>query len=336
MPAISIALAFILSAWLTRYLSGSGFALAVPNERSLHDRPTPATGGLAILAAIAIGGAVACTLGGNGLVTWPLCLAALLLGGVSYVDDRFSVSPLYRLAAHLGAAWLVLGPGGLMPPQLVLPGGTPWEWPAWLGMVLCFGLVVWMINLYNFMDGMDGFAGGMAVFGFGAYAVLGVLQGAPAFALLNAVVAAAAAGFLVFNFPPARIFMGDSGATVLGLFAACAALWAEREQIFPLWVGILIFSPFIVDATLTLLRRALNREKVWQAHRTHCYQRLVRAGWGHRRTVLWEYALMAVCAVSAVLALYLPPAGQAVLAGGGMLAYAVLWAGVERLTAGVK
>jgi UDP-N-acetylmuramyl pentapeptide phosphotransferase/UDP-N-acetylglucosamine-1-phosphate transferase len=165
-----------------------------------------------------------------------------------------------------------------------------------------------MVNLYNFMDGMDGFAGGMAVFGFGAMAVLGWQGGDAGFALANAAIAAAAAGFLLFNFPPARIFLGDVGSATLGLLAAALSLLGSQRGLFPLWVAWLAFSPFIVDATWTLLRRLVRGERVWQAHRSHHYQRLVLAGWSHRRTVSLSYVLMAACAATAV-------AGQGMNAG---------------------
>jgi UDP-N-acetylmuramyl pentapeptide phosphotransferase/UDP-N-acetylglucosamine-1-phosphate transferase len=132
-----------------------------------------------------------------------------------------------------------------------------------------------MTNLYNFMDGMDGFAGGMTLIGGLTLALLTATGNAWTISVLSSLLAGAAAGFLVHNFPPARIFMGDVGS---------------------LWVPLIVFSPFVVDATATLLRRALAGEKVWQAHRVHYYQRVVLLGWGHRRTVMVEYGLMVLCA----------------------------------------
>jgi len=149
---------------------------------------------------------------------------------------------------------------------------------------------------------MDGFAGGMAVIGFSTLAMLGWWVGDPVFAALNLVIAGAAAGFLVFNFPPARIFMGDTGSSTIGFLAAGMLLWAERRGVAPLWVSMLIFSPFVVDATVTLVRRFVRGEKVWKAHKSHYYQQLVQAGWGHRRTVLFEYLLMLFCAIAGMTA----------------------------------
>ncbi|MGE3978851.1 MAG: hypothetical protein AB7F94_14885, partial [Nitrospira sp.] len=110
-----------------------------------------------------------------------------------------------------------------------------------------------------------------------------------------------ALGFLTHNFPPARIFMGDAGSITIGFLAGTLMILGVRDGIFELWVPVMIFSPFIVDATVTLIRRALRRKKIWQAHREHYYQRLVLVGWSHRRTVLAEYGVMILCGGLAVL-----------------------------------
>lgn len=104
--------------------------------------------------------------------------------------------------------------------------------------------------------------------------------------------------------------MGDAGASTIGFLVGAMSLWADRSAIFPIWVGILIFSPFIVDATATLLRRLFAGEKIWQAHRSHYYQRLVQLGWGHRKTVMREYALMVVAGLTATTLAYMPYNGQ--------------------------
>ena len=170
-----------------------------------------------------------------------------------------------------------------------------------VGASLSILFIVWMTILYNFMDGMDGFAAGMGVIGFGVFAVLGGLAGAWQFAQVSAGIAAACGGFLWLNFPPAKIFMGDVGAASLGFLTAVFMLWANHQNIFPLWVGVAVFSPFIVDATWTLVSRVIRGKPPWHAHREHFYQRLVRLGWGQRRTVLGEYAVMLICSLLAVI-----------------------------------
>jgi UDP-N-acetylmuramyl pentapeptide phosphotransferase/UDP-N-acetylglucosamine-1-phosphate transferase len=143
----------------------------------------------------------------------------------------------------------------------------------------------------------------MALFGFGAYAVAAAIAGQSGLAMCCGCVAAAAAGFLCFNFHPARIFLGDVGSVPLGFLAGTLGVVGAHQAVWPLWFPVLVFSPFIVDATVTLLKRALRGEKVWQAHRSHYYQRLVQLGVGHRGTALRAYCLMSLAGASAVLAL---------------------------------
>lgn len=331
---LAAAVAFATAAYLTRRFCDPRSRLHLldhPNERSLHSRPTPRSGGVAIVAAVVVATTVWLAVSGTTPGVAGLAAAMLLLAGVSFLDDRRGLPVRVRIVGHMLAAGLVVaGDGGLAP---ALWPGVLWVWPAWVSAALAVVFLVWMVNLYNFMDGMDGFAGGMAVIGFGAFALLGVRAGNEAFAAGALVVAAAAGGFLVFNFPPARIFMGDTGSSVLGLLAGAMTLQGAREGVFEVWVGVLVFSPFIVDATVTLVRRLVRGERVWQAHRSHYYQRLVQSGWGHRKTVLFEYGLMAACAASALLAPGLDVPWQRVLIGAWGLGYLALMVLVARLEA---
>ncbi len=330
--SFAVFVAFLLTVFLTRRFCDPVSWLHVldhPNERSLHTRPTPRTGGVAVLAGI-----LAATLfwvpavGAPASLTW-LGSGAAIVAVLSFMDDRRGLPVAGRFAGHLFAAGLVIAGGGYLP-LLSLPG-LAWAWPPWAGIGFSLLFLVWMLNLYNFMDGMDGFAGGMAVIGFGAFAALGALAGHLPFAILSLVIAAACGGFLLFNFPPARIFMGDAGSSTLGFLAGGLCLWAARDGLFPLWIGLLVFSPFIVDASVTLTRRALRGERVWQAHKTHYYQRLVQLGWGHRRTVLWEYVLMLACAASAIGAAGMTVGWQAVVLGVWCTIYIMLMASVRSL-----
>jgi len=296
-----------------------GILLDHPNARSLHRTPVPRSGGLAVLGGLGISLALWWSI--DGIPAQSAWVAACLLpvAAVSLLDDFGHISRRVRLLVHLGAG-LMLAAGGLAWQELDLPG-VQWSLPAPLAWTLTVLYVSWMINLYNFMDGMDGFAGGMALFGFGALAILGWRGGDAGFALVAACVAAAAAGFLTSNFPPARLFLGDVGSSSLGLLAAGLSLWGARAGLFPLWAAWLAFSPFIVDATWTLLARLVRGERVWEAHRSHHYQRLVLAGWGHRKTVLGSYLVMAGAAASAVAAPALPPAEQWLV----LLAWAMIY-----------
>ena len=307
-----------LLAWLLAHAKGHWQILDIPNERSLHTRPTPRTGGIAVLAGLAAGLFSAWAWNGYSLTNWPLTLAIAILAIVALIDDSHTLGAGLRLLAQIGAVSLLL----------LTRESTPLDALALIAAAL---FLVWMINLYNFMDGMDGFAGGMAVTGFGTFALLAWQAGYPDLALGCAVVVAAAGGFLLLNFPPARLFMGDTGSTVLGLLAGVVILTAHREAILPVWLGILVFSPFIIDASITISRRLLRGEKFWQAHKSHYYQRLVESGWGHRRTVLVEYVLMIACSASAVAAASQPLARQTIIIAGWAVIYAAIIYSIHRV-----
>jgi len=329
--------AFGIACLVTYFLTRPGGRFQVldyPNERSLHSTPIPRTGGSAIWAGGFAGVTIALFLRGvHPEIAW-LASATLVVGSVSFLDDRFHVPVGLRLAAHLLAGGLLMV-GGLSLHFMRLPG-LELALPAALGPPLSLLFIIWMTNLYNFMDGMDGFAGGMAIFGFGTLGLLGFTAGDEHFAAISWAVAAAAGGFFIWNFPPARIFMGDSGSSVLGLMAAALSLWGDRLGLFPLWIAILVFSPFVVDATVTLIKRIARRERFLEAHRGHYYQRLVQLGWGHKKTVLVEYLLMAGCGITAIVLLKAPPAVQWLGLGAWGVVYLVGMCAVAKMEASAR
>lgn len=256
----------------------------IPNERSLHETPVPRIGGVGLMAGIFSGWALMFK-----LVAWWIALPAALLVCVSLLDDMKGLPVKTRLAAHIVAALaLVIGSGMLA------------EQPLLAVAVLL--ATVWMTNLFNFMDGSDGLAGGMAFFGFTMYAAASLMHGDEDQAMANFAVSAAALGFLFHNFYPAKVFMGDAGSIPLGFIAAAMGLWGWQHGTWPAWFPVLVFSPFIVDATVTLVRRSLRGARITEAHREHYYQRMVQMGWGHRNVALAEYALMFAAGASAIWA----------------------------------
>lgn len=325
---------FLLSAMLSFYFSRPGnplYLTSLPNERSLHQSLTPHTGGVAIVISLVLG-VLLVHLGFDRFPSfvWHILGTALFVSAISLIDDWRPLPASLRLLVHfIAAGWLLWGADLILPSLLLV--NWEWSWPASIsyGFVLLF--IVWMTNLYNFMDGMDGFAGGMAVIGFGCLAGFGAWHGNLPFMWLNLCVVAACMGFLSANFPPAKIFMGDVGSSLLGFLAAASCLWGARSEIIPLWLSCLIFSPFIVDATVTLLRRILRGEAVWKPHKTHYYQRLVQLGWGHRKTVLWEYVLMLSCALSAFWGAQQAVLWQWLLLGAWLIIYLVLAQQVAQL-----
>ena len=289
------------------------FALDQPNERSLHQRPVPRTGGIAVL----LGAAVSLGFGAAGL--WLPVALALFLAVISFFDDMRGLPTSGRLAAHVVAAaflvWHVLSP------MLAVE------------MLVLIVAVAWITNLYNFMDGSDGLAGGMAVIGFGAYGVAAWAGGDAALAALCMALSAAAFAFLLHNHHPARMFLGDVGSIPLGFLAAALGIVGWRNDLWPLWFPVLVFGPFIADATITLVRRTLRRERVWQAHRDHYYQRMVRMGLGHRGTAWTGYAVMLLCAGAALLGRGQPPLIQATvfLGTSAVLGAMAIWVDVRWL-----
>jgi len=310
-PLTAFAAALFTIGWLARGRLSS-LILDHPNDRSLHESPVPRTGGLGLHAGVLLAAGIAAP--GLSAALW-IAFGVLLL--VSFLDDARGVPASWRLVAHVAVSALFAA--AVLPPD---------HGPFVIAVATL--AIAWMVNLYNFMDGADGLAGGMALIGFSCYGVAAWLAGSTAFALLNFSIAAAAAGFLFFNFHPARIFMGDAGAVPLGFLAAALGLigWIQRDWTW--WFPLLVFSPFIVDATVTLALRLARRDKVWQAHRNHYYQRLVRMGWGHRQTALAEYGLMLACGAAALAALAMTAMAQIVILATAAIVYVALIALIEQ------
>jgi UDP-N-acetylmuramyl pentapeptide phosphotransferase/UDP-N-acetylglucosamine-1-phosphate transferase len=308
-PALLLSFVVTLACLLLLLWRFGRSALDMPNERSLHERPVPRSGGLAVLAGVA-----ATALAFASALWLPLSLA-LALAAISLTDDLRGVPTLLRLLAHLAAsgllAWYVLSP--MHPVELLL-----------ITLAL-----TWITNLYNFMDGSDGLAAGMAVIGFAAYALAAWLAGGTALAMTSLSVSAAAAAFLLLNFHPARIFLGDVGSIPLGFLAGALGVVGWRDDAWPLWFPLLVFGPFIGDATLTLLKRLLRRERVWRAHKEHYYQRLVRMGFGHRGAALIGYAAMLLCAAAALFGREQAPGLQAAVFAAASLILAALAVAVD-------
>ncbi|MDS0795115.1 glycosyltransferase family 4 protein [Burkholderia pseudomultivorans] len=279
LAAVMVAVAAgVASTAILRVLLATGLAwrLAtdIPNDRSLHTLPTPRVGGwgivpVSIVALLALAPRL-----------WLIAAAAAGLAAISQIDDRRGLPARVRFSAHLAAVVALI---------VVFPADAHWWVLAGVGFVM-----VWLTNLYNFMDGADGLAGGMALFGFGAYAIAALCSANPSpdLVVAGSAVAGAALGFLLLNFHPARLFLGDAGSIPLGFLAGALGYWGWRADVWPIWFPPLVFAPFIADASVTLLRRLLRGEKFWQAHREHYYQRMVRSGVGHGRTALYWYLIM--------------------------------------------
>ncbi|MBF0268021.1 MAG: glycosyltransferase family 4 protein [Alphaproteobacteria bacterium] len=264
----------LLQRWLIRKA-----ILDLPNERSSHSVPTPRGGGLAVMAVVlAVWSMLGLQLGAPQEL-WIVIPAALLLMGLSWIDDRKGLSPLIRLAVQAVA----VGIGLLaLPAGPVFQDGLPW----WLDRTLAGLAWLWFVNLFNFMDGIDGISGVETIaIGTGVALLVEMCALHPDLYDLALVLVAVALGFLVWNWHPAKIFLGDVGSVPLGfllgwllLTLAALGLWAP---------ALLLPAYYLADATITLFKRALRREKIWQAHRSHFYQQAVQAGNSHARVASW-------------------------------------------------
>ncbi|MEX5581508.1 MraY family glycosyltransferase [Pseudomonas lurida] len=266
---VVLLISLLLTGLLRRYAI-SRKLIDVPNARSSHSIPTPRGGGVAIV--ISFLGALSVAYIGNWIdrsVAVALLGSGALTAVIGFMDDHGHIAARWRLLGHFSAAaWALFWLGGM--PSINLMGFTVEH--GFISAVLGAFYLVWMLNLYNFMDGIDGLAAGEVVcVCLGAsliYSVLGFDQ------LIWAplVLSMAAMGFLFWNFPPARIFMGDAGSGFLGIILAGLSLQAAWADSRLLWVWIILLGVFIVDATLTLFRRLIRGEKVYEAHRSHAYQ----------------------------------------------------------------
>ena len=326
--AVAAAVAFAVTALVRRNARRLG-TIQAPNERSSHTTPTPSGGGLGIVA----GGTIA-TVALIAASAWPLgigALAALAVAAIGFIDDRTPLPARIRLTAQLLLVALTIA---LAVPLdgLVLNAGLPL--PALLVAAIALVVAVYWINLFNFMDGIDGIAGSQAIFMCCAAALLMILRSpdaagtAPFWLLL--VVAAATAGFLILNWPPAKIFMGDAGSTYLGFMIVFVGLATIANGTVALAQWPTLAAAFVTDATVTLARRLARRERVFEAHRLHAYQHLSRRWQSHRRVtasvigvnLIWLLPLSWLCALSgwgwpALALAYLPLIAITVLAGAG-------------------
>jgi Fuc2NAc and GlcNAc transferase len=256
-----------------------------PNERSSHQRPTPRGGGLGLVTGLLVAGTSA-LLAGDQASALPLLLPVATMAALGWWDDHASLSARLRLVVQfilVGAlAWII----GI--PDVVTLGSWRVAIPPLLPAMLLVVGGVWLVNLTNFMDGIDGIAGIQGLVGCFGLVLLVQAEGGPTMDAAVAVLVAsggACAGFLVWNRPPARIFMGDVGSTALGLVFALGIIAGMRVGV-AVDLLLLPLMPFIADATCTLARRAWRRERLSQAHRSHLYQRLARHWSSHRPVTL--------------------------------------------------
>ncbi|MBA1275224.1 MraY family glycosyltransferase [Stutzerimonas azotifigens] len=283
LPLLCLLASWVLTGLVRRYaLARSLFD--IPNARSSHTLPTPRGGGVAIVVTFLV---TLPLLAAEGLASWPLVWALSGAGGavalLGFLDDHAHVSPRWRLAGHfLCATWALFWLGGV--PALNLFGIDVQL--GWFGQALAVIALVWLLNLYNFMDGIDGIASIEAITVCLGGALLYHCVGQPDLIILPALLAASVSGFLLWNFPPAKIFMGDAGSGFLGIVLGVFSLQAAWVSPPLLWGWIILLGVFVTDATFTLAGRLLRGDRVFEAHRSHAYQHASRRYGSHRQVSL--------------------------------------------------
>ena len=274
--------------FLIPYLTKKAF-LDIPNERSSHTKVTPRGGGIGVVFGVLTGAIVGC-FSGLPLPHFTFFIGFGLIAITSFMDDRKSLPVYVRLSAHLSAVILVIyQTGGLK--SLPFPAPLNIEL-GWFGYIFTGIWILSVINFFNFLDGIDGFSGSQALVAGVAIATICWLDASATIAIC---IVFASLGFLLFNWHPAKIFMGDVGSISLGFIFATLPFYSTNAN-----TEVIVFSTaiflwfFLADGAFTLIRRALNKEKVWEAHRSHLYQRLNKAGWKHNKIVLLVMLLSCV------------------------------------------
>ncbi|CAI8767069.1 MraY family glycosyltransferase [Pseudomonas marginalis] len=312
---IVAALALVLTWFLRRYALSRSL-IDIPNMRSSHSIPTPRGGGVAIVVSFLVALPVLFT---NGTAA-PSVIWALLGGGVAvavlgFLDDHGHIAARWRLLGHFSAAlWALFWIDGL--PAITFPGGMINL--SWFGHVAAVFYLVWLLNLYNFMDGIDGLASVEAMCVCLGACLVYLLGGYSMLIWLPLLLSMAVLGFLYWNFPPARIFMGDAGSGFLGFILGVLSLVAAWKNSDLLWVWLILLGVFIVDATFTLVRRLVRGDKIYEAHRSHAYQFASRKVGGHLPVTL---------SILAINLLWLTPIaiGVGVLGLNGLLALVIAY-----------
>lgn len=308
------ALLCAMATWLVARWAPKLGLVDLPNQRSMHNRATPRGGGIAVVVVV-LGGvtlareglidAFSVTSAGHRVLGWYLT-ASFVVAAVSLLDDFRSLSSALRLVVHIGAATLlVLGvtePAGALTAPVEFSDLSPY--------IVLPVLIAWVVvttNFYNFIDGIDSMAAIQGIVTGASWTAVCQILALPETGFLAAIITGACVGFAILNWPPAKIFMGDVGSAFLGMtfgtlpLLACSELVSNSDFELAnvvLALGIFFLWPILADCSLTLIRRLLRRERIWIAHRSHLYQRLVTSGWSHLQVSL----LFGFCAAASSIA----------------------------------
>jgi len=280
----------------------------IPNERSSHTEPTPRGGGIAIVV-LALAGYIVGSMVSDVPISYGYVAGAVMISAISWLDDLISIPFWARLVVHIAGSALLIFDVGYWHEFFIPTADVTVPLGQGIGAVVTMGWLIWLINSYNFMDGIDGIAGIQAVVAGVSWTVFSAWQGLEGTFLFAGVLTSAAMGFLIHNWSPAKIFMGDVGSAFLGFTLAAIPLLARRElpdvqyQALLPAVAILFVWYFVFDSLLTFFRRLFRGHRVWEAHREHIYQRLVISGWSHARVALFYGTLAGLLSGTTLLAI---------------------------------
>lgn len=272
-----------------------------PNERSLHQGVVPRGGGLAIVLLVMLATIVMAIITARYAFFSAMLISLVAWSGLSWLDDQFTLSPYRRWLVQCVIAVLTVMAFGTV--EIVQLSNDHYLILPFIGVVLSIVGVLWLSNLYNFMDGMDGLAASQSIIAGGTLSFWFWQYGDQGIAIICLVLAAASYGFLLWNWRPAKIFMGDVGSITIGAFFSTLLLIAVSRYSMPVMSFIILFGVFVADASITIIKRSIKREKIWLPHRSHYYQRLARLGFSHSKIVIGLIILMSISSLIATITL---------------------------------
>ena len=273
-----IVVSFVLTELIRRYTIKKNL-IDIPNDRSSHTIPTPRAGGLSVVITFLVAMSFINSLSQD--IYFAFIGSGVLISSVGFWDDHNHISAKWRLLTHfLASFWVLYWLGGI--PEFQILGFNINA--DWVGIVAIAFLLVWLLNLFNFMDGIDGIAASETIFIASTGAYFSWLNDLESLSFVSLLLAASTMGFLILNWSPAKIFMGDVGSGFLGLMLGIIA-YANIIEGSQVWIWLILFAVFLVDSGVTLMQRIINGDKFYEAHCSHAYQHAARK-WGHKRVTI--------------------------------------------------
>jgi UDP-N-acetylmuramyl pentapeptide phosphotransferase/UDP-N-acetylglucosamine-1-phosphate transferase len=332
MAMLTLFTSFIISLVLVRIIKlicEKKCVYDVPNQRSSHVKPTPLMGGIGFVTCFLIMALLVPSFSFSSVSQVFFLLSLFGISLLGLFDDIKGLPARFRFLAQIVCSSGIVF-SGIQLSTLQFPGSTISL--TFISVYLSVFFLVSTINIFNFMDGIDGYAGGVSLIGALSLAILAHSHSDSSFMMLMLLLAAVISGFLVWNFPKASIFMGDVGSTFLGLLFGAASIYVSQVYDgISIVVPIIIFSVFLMDASVTMLGRLCSGKKFWEAHREHFYQKLNRSGWSHRQIITLEFSHMIILCAIALRYSSLSEISQWLVICGVVLSFALKFTWIQKL-----